>query len=96
MSYASSSPEIFEQIKYLNLVHLHTDISYLSTILDEKIFAFLLSKIDSLGVLQEEQKLAIKSSTGLALKRLQEPTANIAGHVQVSSSILTISCLDCS
>ena len=88
ISYASSSPEIFEQITYLSLVHLHTDIAHLTRVLDEQIFAKILNKINALGSLAAEQKEAIKSSTNIVLKRLHEPTANIAGHVQV--------CLNCS
>ena len=83
ISYASSSPEIFEQITYLSLVHLHTDIAHLTRVLDEQIFAKILNKINALGSLAAEQKEAIKSSTNIVLKRLHEPTANIAGHVQV-------------
>lgn len=82
ISYASSSPEIFEQITYLSLVHLHTDIAHLTRVLDEQIFAKILNKINALGSLAAEQKEAIKSSTNIVLKRLHEPTANIAGHVQ--------------
>jgi len=82
MSYASSSPEIFEQINYLNLVNLYDDITYLSKILEKQIFAQLMEKISSFGSEKLEQ---IKKSNQFIHKRLLEPTVIIANHVQVSS-----------
>ena len=81
MSYASSSPEIFEQINYLNLVNLYDDITYLSKILETQIFAQLMEKISSFGSEKLEQ---IKNSNQFIHKRLLEPTVIIANHVQVS------------
>ena len=81
MSYASSSPEIFEQINYLNLVNLYDDITYLSKILEKQIFAQLMEKISSFGSEKLEQ---IKNSNQFIHKRLLEPTVIIANHVQVS------------
>merc|ERR1711953_892243 len=79
MSYASSSPEIFEQINYLNLVNLYDDITYLSKILEKQIFAQLMEKISSFGSEKLEQ---IKNSNQFIHKRLLEPTVIIANHVQ--------------
>jgi len=79
MSYASSSPEIFEQINYLNLVNLNDDITYLSKILEKQIFAQLMEKISSFGSEKLEQ---IKNSNQFIHKRLLEPTVIIANHVQ--------------
>jgi len=85
MSYASSSPEIFEQINYLNLVNLYDDITYLSKILEKQIFAQLMEKISSFGSEKLEQ---IKNSNQFIHKRLLEPTVIIANHVQVIGSLI--------
>ena len=86
MSYASSSPEIFEQINYLNLVNLYDDITYLSKILEKQIFAQLMEKISSFGSEKLEQ---IKNSNQFIHKRLLEPTVIIANHVQVITFHIT-------